>query len=96
MRAAQGRNPQPSVAIFDGRTIQSTPESGSRAGYDAAKRRRGSKVHMAVDTLGNLLALLVTSAHEQDRHQAAELAKQVQGVTGDSAERTSVGQGYTG
>lgn len=69
---AQGRTPQPSAAIFDSRTIQSTPESGSRAGYDAAKRRRGSKVHMAVDTLGNLLALLVTPANAQDRHQGAE------------------------
>lgn len=96
LRVAQGRHPQPSAAIFDSRTIQSTPESGSRAGYDAAKRRRGSKVHMAVDTLGNLLALLVTPANEQDRHQVTELAKQVQEVTGDSVELAFVDQGYTG
>ncbi len=41
--------------------------SGGRAGYDGAKRRKGSKVHAAVDTLGNLLTLLVTPATEQDQ-----------------------------
>lgn len=56
LRLAQGRNEEPSAAIFDSRTLQSSPESGHRAGYDGAKRRKGSKVHAAVDTLGNLLA----------------------------------------
>ena len=56
LRLAAGRNREPSAAIFDSRTLQSTPESGHRAGYDGAKRRRGSKLHAAVDTLGNLLA----------------------------------------
>ena len=67
LRFAAGRNPEPTAAIFDGRTIQSTPESGERAGYDGYKRRKGSKVHMAVDTLGHLLALHVTPANEQER-----------------------------
>ena len=53
---AVGEEPEPTAAIFDGRTIQSTPESGYRAGYDGRKRRKGSKVHMAADTLGHLLA----------------------------------------
>ena len=96
LRLAQGRNPQPSAAIFDSRTIQSTPESGGRAGFDPAKSRRGSKVHLAVDTLGHLLAMVVTPANEQDRHQVAELAKQVQEVTGDSVELAFVDQAYTG
>lgn len=52
LRLAVGRNEQPSAAIFDSRTLQSSPESGDRAGYDGAKRRKGSKVHLAVDTLG--------------------------------------------
>ena len=93
---AQGRNRQPSAAIFDSRTLQSTPESGSHAGYDGAKRRKGSKVHAAVDTLGNLLALLVTSANEQDRAQVGELAAAVQEVTGQTVEVAFVDQGYTG
>ena len=96
LREAQGRNRQPSAAIFDGRTLQSTPESGSRAGYDGAKRRKGSKVHVAVDTLGNLLALLVTPANEQERAQVSELAQAVQEVTGQTVELAFVDQGYTG
>jgi transposase len=86
IRFAEGRDPEPTAAVFDSRTIQSTPESGPRAGYDGYKRRKGSKVHMAVDTLGNLLALHVTPADEQDRAQVAVLAEAVQEVTGESVE----------
>jgi transposase len=96
LREIAERAPQPSAAIFDSRTLQSSPESGARAGYDGAKRRRGSKVHIAVDTLGQLLALLVTPANEQDRAQVAELAEQVQEVTGETVEVAFVDQGYTG
>ena len=74
LRTAQGRDSQPTAAIFDGRTLQSRCESGPRAGYDGHKRRNGSKVHMAVDTLGPLLALLVTPANEPERAQVATLA----------------------
>jgi transposase len=63
LRLAEGRHAQPSAAIFDSRTLQSSVESGERAGYDGAKRRKGSKVHLAVDTLGHLLALHVTAAN---------------------------------
>ena len=96
LRLAQGRNADPSAAILDSRTLQSTPESGHRAGYDGAKRRKGSKIHAAVDTLGNLLALHVTPANEQDRAQVGELAAAVQEVTGGSVELAYVYQGYTG
>jgi len=58
LRTIAERAPQPSAAIFDARTLQSSPESGSRAGYDGHKRRKGSKVHIAVDTLGHLLKML--------------------------------------
>ncbi len=74
LRLVNERNPQPSASIMDGRTLQSTPESGDRAGYDGAKKKHGSKVHAAVDTMGNLLALKVTAANEQEREQVAELA----------------------
>lgn len=96
LRLAQGRKAQPSAAILDSRTLQSSPESGERAAYDGAKRRKGSKTHMAVDTLGHLLALHVTAANEQDRSQVGELAQQVQAVTGASVELAFVDQGYTG
>ncbi|MEX3816802.1 IS5/IS1182 family transposase, partial [Paraburkholderia sp. BR13439] len=48
IRVAQDRRGQPSAVILDGRTLQSTCESGARAGYDGYKRKKGSKVHMAV------------------------------------------------
>src|SRR5436190_5901016 len=96
LRVAQGRHAQPSAAILDSRTLQSSPESGTRAGYDGAKRRRGSKMHMAVDTLGHLLALHVTPASESDRAQVSHMAQQVQEVTQQSVEIAFVDQGYTG
>ncbi len=96
LRLLEGRRDEPSAAIFDSRTVQSTPESGHRAGYDGAKRRKGSKVHVAVDTLGHLLSLHVTAADEQDRAQVAKLAKDVQKQTGKSVELAYVDQGYTG
>src|SRR5260370_12099519 len=73
LRLAAGRQADPSAAILDSRTLQSTPESGARAGYDGAKRRRGSKLHMAVDTLGHLVTLCVTPADEQDRAHVGQL-----------------------
>jgi transposase len=91
-----GMNPEPTAAIVDGCTIQSTPESGKRAGYDGYKRRKGSKVYMAVDTLGHLLALHVTPANEQERDQVAVLCPAVQEGTWESVELAFVDQGYTG
>jgi len=96
IREIEGRMPQPRAAILDSRTLQSTPESGGRAGYDGHKRRKGSKVHLAVDTLGQVLAVVVTPANEQDRAQVAALAAQIQEATGESVEVAVVDQGDTG
>jgi transposase len=96
VRLMQGRDKNPSAAVLDGRTLQSTPESGHRAGYDGHKRKRGSKVHAAVDTLGSLLALVVTPADEQERAQVEALTAQVQEVTGEHVEIAFADQGYTG
>src|SRR5271155_4700500 len=96
LRILAGRDPQPTAAILDSRTLQSTPESGHRAGYDGAKRKKGSKVHIAVDTLGHLMALTVTPADQGDRSQVDALAQQIQQVTGDTVELAYVDQGYTG
>jgi transposase len=59
-------------------------------------RRNGSKVHIAIDTLGNLLALTVTPADQGDRTQVEARAQQMQQVTGDTVELAYVDQGYTG
>jgi transposase len=96
LRWAEGRADDPTATILDGRTVQSTPESGARAGYDGYKRRKGSKVHAAVDTLGHLLALHVTPADAQERDQVAVLAEAVQAATGTSVQVAFVDQGYTG
>ena len=96
LRLAAGRDEEPSAAVLDSRTLRGTPESGHRAGWDGHKRTRGSKLHLAVDTLGHLLALHVTPAAEGDRAAVAELAEAVQDATGESVEVAYVDQGYTG
>src|SRR5215212_7389884 len=99
LRLSEHRAPDPRATILDSRTLQSTPESGSRGGYDGAKRKKGTKgtkVHAAVDTLGHLLALHVTPANEQEREHVGELAESVQEATGESVELAYVDQGYTG
>jgi len=96
LRLADSRWPDPTAVIYDSQTLQSTPESGAHGGYDGAKRRKGSKVHIAVDTLGHLLALVTTPADAQDRAQVAELSRRVQAVTDESVEVAFVDQGYTG
>ena len=96
VRLFAGKDAQPTAAILDARTMQSTPESGARAGYDGHKKRKGSKIHAAVDTLGMLLALKVTAANEQERAQVGELVEAVQKVTGNKIKIAFVDQGYTG
>ena len=96
IRLLHERAQEPTAAVLDGRTLQSSPESGARAGYDGYKRKKGSKVHVAVDTLGHLLALVVTPANEQERAQVAALAEQVQTATEQNVELAFVDQGYTG
>ena len=96
LREAAGRAPDPTAVILDGKTLRGTPESGHRAGYDGHKRTNGSKLHVAVDTLGQLLALRVTPANAQERAQVGELADAVQEATGNTVEAALVDQGYTG
>jgi transposase len=96
LRVAEGRAAAPTAAILDSRTMRSTPESGGRAGYDGAKRQKGSKLHAAVDTLGHLLALRVTPADAGDRAQVGQLTAALQDATGETVEIAYVDQGYTG
>jgi transposase len=96
LRWTEGRADDPTATILDSRTLPSTPESGARAGYDGHKRKKGSKIHLAVDTLGHLVALHVTPANAQDRAQVGVLAAAVPAVTGDHVTLASVDQGDTG
>lgn len=96
IRLGEGKTEQPTAAIFDSRTLQGSVENGERGGYDGHKKRKGSKLHLAVDTLGEFLALVVTPANDQDRQQVEELAARVQEATGGTIEVAFVDQGYTG
>lgn len=95
-REQAGRHALPTVAITDSRTLPSTPENGGRAGYDGAKRRKGSKIHATVDALGHVVTLRVTPGNEQDREPLYDLCREVQRPTGDRVTAMLVDQGYSG
>jgi transposase len=96
LRFSEGRASDPTAAILDSRTLRSIPESGSRGGYDRAKRKKRSRVLAAVDSVGYLLVLFVTLANVQKRARVGELAGAVQDATGELVELAYVDQGYTG
>lgn len=90
------RDGAPPAGLLEDGEVRVRERIVEEAGYDGAKRTKGSKVHMAVDTLGHLLSLHVTAADEQDREQVGRLAKAAQAETGKSVELAYVDQGYTG
>jgi transposase len=96
LRQAAGRAEDPSAAIVDSRTLRSSPESGERAGYDGAKRKRGSKLHLAVDTMGHLLALHVTPASADDRAEVGRLLDAAQEAVQGNLEVAFADAGYNG
>jgi hypothetical protein len=73
LREFTGSKAKPTAMLLDSHTTQSTTELGARAGYDGAKRRKGSKVHAAVDTLDHLLALHVTQPMGRTAPRSAAL-----------------------
>ncbi|MGH9072304.1 MAG: IS5 family transposase [Acidimicrobiales bacterium] len=68
VRAAEGREPEPTAGIVDAQSVKGadTVGAGTR-GYDAGKKTNGRKRHVVVDTMGMVLALVVTAANVQDR-----------------------------
>jgi putative transposase len=69
LRAAEGRHEEPSAAILDSQSVKTTSRGGVH-GYDAGKKVNGRKRHLLVDTLGLVLAIVVTAANVQDRDGA--------------------------
>ena len=96
LRLEQGINAQPTGSIIDSRFASSTPESGSEAAYNGAKRKSGMKIHAVVDTLGHLMALCVSAGNVDGRAAVWELCESVQEVTGQNVEVMFADQGYTG
>lgn len=78
VRIREGRAAEPSAAIIDSATVKAAETVGAASrGYDAGKKINGRKRHIAVDTLGLLLCVLVTAANVQDRDGARPLLRRL-------------------
>ena len=96
VRLAAGRKRQPSAAVIDSQSVKGSEMiAAGRRGYDAAKKINGTKRHIAVDTLGLLLTVLVTAASVQDRDAANPLLWNLRRAV-PSIKLTWAGGGYAG
>jgi len=76
VRIGENREPSPSAGSIDSQTVKTT-EMGGERGYDGGKKINGRKRHIFVDTLGLLLAVVITSAAVDDAAAAPEVFRQL-------------------
>jgi transposase len=78
VREQAGRSPEPTAAIIDARVVKTSSNAPEATqGYDAGKRTKGRKQHIATDTLGLLLAVVITAASVQDTNGGKDVTAQL-------------------
>lgn len=94
-REKRGRDPEPTGAIVDSQSVKTT-EAGGERGFDGGKNTKGRKRNVLVDTIGNLLSVVVNAANSDDRIGAKDAFAKLSVETTASLKKIWADGGYTG